>query len=113
VLLPHESSRLPVLSDDGTGSVALLCYLLILRHQRRTAARAWGVLAPRLVRDRIHWAMIDNMSRRLTEESTQTWRSDAAGRANHRGPRSDALSGQHAESAPLSYPAIRSFSRCR
>jgi hypothetical protein len=25
----------------------------------------------------IHWAMIDNMSRRLTGESTQTWRNDA------------------------------------
>jgi hypothetical protein len=24
----------------------------------------------------IHWAMIDNMSRRLTGESTQTWRDD-------------------------------------
>jgi len=24
----------------------------------------------------IYWAMIDNMSRRLTGESTQTWRDD-------------------------------------
>jgi len=24
----------------------------------------------------IHWAMIDNMARRLTGESTQTWRDD-------------------------------------
>ncbi len=24
----------------------------------------------------IHWAMIDNMSRRLTGESTPTWRND-------------------------------------
>jgi hypothetical protein len=24
----------------------------------------------------IHWAMIDNMSRRVTGESTQTWRDD-------------------------------------
>jgi len=44
----------------------------------------WLVLHRRLVRDyetlpqrsatMIHWAMIDNMSRRLTGESTQTWR---------------------------------------
>ena len=26
----------------------------------------------------IYWAMIDNMSRRLTGESTQTWRDDSA-----------------------------------
>jgi len=46
----------------------------------------WFVLHRRLVRDfetlpersatMIHWAMIDNMSRRLTGESTQTWRDD-------------------------------------
>ena len=46
----------------------------------------WFVLHRRLVRDfetlpersatMIHWAMIDNMSRRLTGESTQTWRCD-------------------------------------
>jgi len=46
----------------------------------------WFVLHRRLVRDfetlpersitMIHWAMIDNMSRRLTGESTQTWRED-------------------------------------
>jgi len=44
----------------------------------------WMVLHRRLVRDfetlpersvtMIHWAMIDNMSRRLTGESTPTWR---------------------------------------
>jgi transposase len=46
----------------------------------------WLVLHRRLVRDyetlpkrsiaMIHWAMIDNMSRRLTGESTPTWRND-------------------------------------
>ena len=44
----------------------------------------WWVLHRRLVRDyetlpersatMIHWAMIDNMSRRLTGETTPTWR---------------------------------------
>jgi transposase len=48
----------------------------------------WLVLHRRLVRDyetlpersatMIHWAMIDNMNRRLTGESTQTWRDDPA-----------------------------------
>lgn len=48
----------------------------------------WWVLHRRLVRDyetlpersatMIHWAMIDNMSRRLTGESTPTWRDDPA-----------------------------------
>jgi transposase len=48
----------------------------------------WFVLHRRLVRDyetlpersatMIHWAMIDNMSRRLTGESTPTWRDDPA-----------------------------------
>jgi len=47
----------------------------------------WLVLHRRLVRDyetlpersetMIHWALIDNMSRRLTGESTPTWRNDA------------------------------------
>jgi transposase len=46
----------------------------------------WLMLHRRLVRDfetlpehsraMIHWAMIDNMSRRLTGESTQTWRNN-------------------------------------
>jgi transposase len=46
----------------------------------------WWMLHRRLVRDyetlpersrtMIHWAMIDNMSRRLTGESTQTWHDD-------------------------------------
>jgi transposase len=46
----------------------------------------WFVLHRRLVRDyetlpqrtitMIHWAMIDNMSRRLTGETTPTWRDD-------------------------------------
>jgi transposase len=49
----------------------------------------WLVLHRRLVRDfetlpersatMIHWAMIDNMSRRLSDESTPTWRDDPAG----------------------------------
>ena len=48
----------------------------------------WLVLHRRLVRDyetlpersatMIHWALIDNMSRRLTGETTQTWRDDPA-----------------------------------
>lgn len=48
----------------------------------------WLVLHRRLVRDfetlpersatMIHWAMIDNMSRRLTGETTPTWRDDPA-----------------------------------
>jgi transposase len=48
----------------------------------------WLMLHRRLARDyetrpersraMIHWAMIDNMSRRLTGESTQTWRDSAA-----------------------------------
>jgi transposase len=48
----------------------------------------WWMLHRRLARDyetlpersraMIHWAMIDNMSRRLTGESTQTWRDDPA-----------------------------------
>lgn len=47
----------------------------------------WLMLHRRLVRDyetlpgrsraMIHWAMIDNMARRLTGESTRTWRDDA------------------------------------
>ena len=47
----------------------------------------WLALHRRLVRDyetlpnrsetMIHWVMIDNMSRRLTGESTPTWRIDA------------------------------------
>ena len=47
----------------------------------------WLMLHRRLVRDyetnpqrsraMIHWAMIDNMSRRLTGESTASWRYDA------------------------------------
>ena len=46
----------------------------------------WFMLHRRLVRDyetrpghaesMIHWTMIDNMSRRFTRESTQTWRID-------------------------------------
>ena len=46
----------------------------------------WWMLHRRLVRDyetrpersrtMIHWAMIDNMSRRATGESTQTWHDD-------------------------------------
>jgi hypothetical protein len=46
----------------------------------------WLMLHRRLVRDyqtlpersiaAIHWAMIDNMSRRLTGESTPTWQDD-------------------------------------
>ena len=46
----------------------------------------WWMLHRRLVRDyetlpersrtMIHWTMIDNMSRRATGESTQTWRDD-------------------------------------
>ena len=49
-------------------------------------AFGWPVLHRRLVRDyetlpersetMIHWAMIDNMSRRLTGETTQTWHDD-------------------------------------
>jgi hypothetical protein len=31
---------------------------------------------PRRSRAMIHWAMIDNMSRRLTGESTPSWRDD-------------------------------------
>ena len=31
---------------------------------------------PERSRTMIHWAMIDNMSRRVTGESTQTWRDD-------------------------------------
>lgn len=48
----------------------------------------WWMLHRRLVRDyetlpersatMIYWAMIDNMGRRLTGESTQTWRDDPA-----------------------------------
>ncbi len=48
----------------------------------------WWMLHRRLARDyerlpersraMIHWAMIDNMSRRLTGESTQTWRDNPA-----------------------------------
>jgi len=48
----------------------------------------WLMLHRRLVRDyetdprrsraMIHWAMIDNMSRRLTRESTLSWRDDAS-----------------------------------
>ena len=48
----------------------------------------WLMLHRRLARDyetlpersatMIHWAMIDNMGRRLTGESTQTWRVDPA-----------------------------------
>lgn len=48
----------------------------------------WLMLHRRLVRDyetnprrsraMIHWAMIDNMSRRLTNESTLSWRDDAS-----------------------------------
>lgn len=48
----------------------------------------WFMLHRRLVRDyeanparsraMIHWAMIDNMSRRLTGESTRSWRADCA-----------------------------------
>jgi transposase len=48
----------------------------------------WLVLHRRLVRDyetlpqrsatMIHWAMIDNMSKRLTGETTPTWRDDPA-----------------------------------
>ena len=48
----------------------------------------WWALHRRLVRDyetlpqrsqtMIYWTMIDNMSRRLTGESTQTWRDDPA-----------------------------------
>ena len=56
--------------------------------RRRVAERTsgWLVLHRRLVRDyetlpersaaMIHWALIDNMSRRLTGESTQTWRDE-------------------------------------
>jgi hypothetical protein len=46
----------------------------------------WLMLHRRLARDyetnparsraMIHWAMIDNMSRRLTDESTPSWRED-------------------------------------
>jgi transposase len=55
---------------------------------RWAVERTWGwlMLHRRLVRDyetrlersrtMIHWAMIDNMSRRLTGESTPTWRTD-------------------------------------
>jgi hypothetical protein len=32
---------------------------------------------PQRSRAMIHWAMIDNMSRRLTGESTASWRYDA------------------------------------
>jgi hypothetical protein len=48
----------------------------------------WWMLHRRLARDyetlpersatMIYWAMIDNMSRRLTGESTQTWGDDPA-----------------------------------
>ncbi len=40
---------------------------------------------PEPARSMIHWAMIDNMSRRLTEESTPTWRRPAtqSGRTTH------------------------------
>jgi transposase len=48
----------------------------------------WWMLHRRLARDyetlpersrtMIHWAMIDNMSRRLTGEATQTWRGEPA-----------------------------------
>jgi hypothetical protein len=31
----------------------------------------------------IHWAMIDNMSRRLTGESTLSWRDDHPRRSGH------------------------------
>ena len=41
----------------------------------------------------IYWAMIDNMSRRLTGESTQTWRDDHTELAKPPSPRSDALLG--------------------
>ena len=61
----------------------------------------WWMLHRRLVRDyetlpersrtMIHWAMIDNMSRRATGESTQTWRDDPTKRTDHQSPRSDAL----------------------
>ncbi len=53
----------------------------------------WWMLHRRLARDyerlpersrtMIHWAMIDNMSRRLTGESTQTWRDNPPKRTNH------------------------------
>ena len=37
---------------------------------------------PRRSRAMIHWAMIDNMSRRLTGESTLSWRYDATANAD-------------------------------
>jgi len=58
--------------------------------RRRAVERTlgWLMLHRRLARDyetlpersrtMIHWTMIDNMSRRLTGESTQTWRDDHA-----------------------------------
>jgi transposase len=44
--------------------------------QHRRLARDYETL-PESSRSMIHWAMIDNMSRRVTGESTQTWRDDA------------------------------------
>lgn len=44
--------------------------------QHRRLVRDYETL-PESSRSMIHWAMIDNMSRRLTCESTQTWRDDA------------------------------------
>jgi transposase len=41
----------------------------------RSLARAYETL-PTRSRTMIHWAMIDNMSRRLAEESTPSWRFD-------------------------------------
>jgi transposase len=43
--------------------------------QHRRLARDYETL-PESSRAMIHWAMIDNMSRRLSGESPQTWRDD-------------------------------------
>ena len=58
----------------------------------------WLMLHRRLARDyenlpersraMIHWAMIDNMSRRLSGESTPTWRNDLPAKAPQTGRRS-------------------------
>jgi len=43
----------------------------------RRLARDYETL-PEPSRTMIHWTMIDNMSRRLTGESSQTWRDNPA-----------------------------------
>jgi hypothetical protein len=43
----------------------------------RRLARDYETLPERSAK-MIYWAMIDNMSRRLTGESTQTWRAHSA-----------------------------------